>query len=239
MGAASGDKPLTPAATNAVAGVDRAEFRQALDKGGACAQGRDFACAEAALATAQKLALTHQERRELIAKWQLLDGEKRQVELASVRKEAERVAQPPAVANANTAGASGSAARATIAAPANTAVVEAPRKKAVSCLDALQGTWSHDVGGEWTFSGSTGTLVLRSTNQGGTARQTTVMEISSCDGGTLRYRLVRAAMESAYGSYDKTEDNDQPPTVNWSKVYNQAYSLSGDSLRLGNYTYER
>lgn len=223
-GAAAGDKPPAPVVA---ASPDRSGFRNALDKGAACAQARDFACAEAALATAQQQALTHQERRELIAKWQLVDGEKKSAELERSRpKPVVAQAPPPAAARPAQP-------------PQAQAAVAPPARKPVGCLDLLQGSWSHDTGGTWTFSGSQATLVMRSTNQGGSARQTTVLAVSSCEGGTLRYRIVRAALESAGYNYDKTEDNDNPPTVNWAKVYTQAYSLSGNSLQLGNFTYSR
>ncbi|MFG6412321.1 MORN repeat-containing protein [Roseateles sp. DC23W] len=236
-GQSAGGTPPVPARAQA---ADSAAFRQALARGTACAKARDFGCAEDALATAQQQALTAQQRRELVAGWQQVDGEKNAAEIERSRPKPPVVAQTTAVP-AQPPAAVAVAPQAAGAAPTpNTAPAQpTPPAKVASCLDELQGTWSHDTGGSWTFDGARATLVQRSVNQGGSARQTTVLAISSCDGGTLRYRIVRATLQSDGYNYDKTEANDRPPTINWAKVYTQPYSLSGSGLKLGNFTYGR
>lgn len=105
----------------------------------------------------------------------------------------------------------------------------------------LQGTWRHPVAGTWTFQGNRASSMINSTNYGAAARQITELSISSCANGTLTYKIVRAALINTVDpsmAYDKTPAN-SPNRGNWSQIHNQAYSISGNSLKFGNYTYSR
>ena len=96
---------------------------------------------------------------------------------------------------------------------------------------ALQGTWSNPVGGTWSFGQGSGKLVLNSSNFGSRAQQITELDIVSCDGGNLTFIVTRAKMvntDDPEYAYDKA-----PPK----KESSTPYSLSGDELKIGNFTY--
>ncbi|HCC53363.1 MAG TPA: hypothetical protein DEQ20_00290 [Desulfobulbaceae bacterium] len=110
-----------------------------------------------------------------------------------------------------------------------------------ACFSQLSGSWKHPVGGTWSFNGSNARLVLNSTNYGSAAQQITELAISSCDNNTMTYKIVRAALINTVDpsmAYDKTPAN-APSTPQWSKTHQQAYAISGGSLKFGNYTYGR
>ncbi len=111
-----------------------------------------------------------------------------------------------------------------------------------SCFDKLAGEWS-DGQGTWTFSGHDVKLVLNSTNYGPDAQQITELELSSCDGHRLHYKITRAALRNTVDpdfAYDKNPRNAPEEAARWNKVYEQPYAIiGGDSLNLGTSTYTR
>ena len=111
---------------------------------------------------------------------------------------------------------------------------------AQSCQQTLKGSWTHQVGGTWEFDGGNkAKIVLNSTNFGPRALQITELQLSGCTDTSLSYKIVRAALINTVDAdmaYDKTPQNSEGP---WDKSFNQPYSLSGNSLKLGNYSYER
>lgn len=158
---------------------------------------------------------------------------------AQARVAAEREAQLRAMADARLR-LDGDARRRAIA-ESDLARSRAAQGGGSGCLGRLAGTWSHAVGGTWTFSGNQATLVLNSTNYGPRAQQITVLALSSCDNDTMTYKIVRAALINTVDpsfAYDKTPAN-APNAPNWSKVNSQGYSISGNGLRFGNYTYAK
>jgi multidrug efflux pump subunit AcrA (membrane-fusion protein) len=109
------------------------------------------------------------------------------------------------------------------------------------CLGKLAGSWSHAVGGTWTFSGNQGTQLVESGNYGARAQQITVMSLSSCENDTMTYKVVRLALvntDDPAQAYDKTPAN-APALSSWAKVNTQRYAISGAGLRFGNYTYAK
>jgi len=107
------------------------------------------------------------------------------------------------------------------------------------CLNRLSGAWEHPVGGTWEFEGNKARMVLNSTNYGSAAKQITELSLFTCDGNTMKYKIVRAALINTVDpsmAYDKTPAN-TPNLQNWSKTHTQAYSISGNALKFGNYTY--
>lgn len=115
----------------------------------------------------------------------------------------------------------------------------------LTCFNNLLGTWYHSVGGTWTFSVTGGVnkakLELNSLNYGPAAKQITELSVSACTSTSLTYTITRAALINTIDpsfAYEKTPAN-APGEVDWSKVYNQPYSLSGSGLQFGNYTYAK
>jgi hypothetical protein len=110
-----------------------------------------------------------------------------------------------------------------------------------SCLGRLSGTWTHPVGGTWTFAGNQGTRVAESAKFGAKARQITTMIVSGCESDTMTYRIVRFALvntDDPGQAYDRTEAS--APTLSfWRKANTVRYAVSGAGLRIGNYTYEK
>ncbi len=109
------------------------------------------------------------------------------------------------------------------------------------CVAKLAGTWVHATGGTWTFSGKQGTLVVNSSSYGPKAQQITVLSLSSCDGDSLTYKIVRTALVNtadASFQYDRTPAS-APTLPNWVKVYTQPYAISVNGLKFGNYTYAK
>lgn len=107
---------------------------------------------------------------------------------------------------------------------------------------SLSGKWTHSVGGTWTFSENQATLVTNSLNYGAAAQQITVLNLSSCNNGTMTYKIGRAALINTVDpryAYDKTPANAPQEAAKWSQVHNQAYSISGNGLKFGNYTYTK
>jgi hypothetical protein len=109
------------------------------------------------------------------------------------------------------------------------------------CFGRLSGTWSHPVGGTWTFAGNQGTRVVESNEYGSRARQITVINVSSCVNDTMTYKVVRLALmnpDDPGKAYDRTEAN-SPDLSIWAKANAQHFSISGSGLRLGGYTYAK
>ncbi|MBF0328860.1 MAG: ankyrin repeat domain-containing protein [Nitrospirae bacterium] len=107
------------------------------------------------------------------------------------------------------------------------------------CLNRLSGAWEHPVGGRWEFQDNKARMVLNARNYGSAAKQITEMAIFACEGSTMKYKLVRAALINTVDpsmAYDKTPAN-TPNLPKWSKTHTQAYSISGNALKFGNYTY--
>jgi pSer/pThr/pTyr-binding forkhead associated (FHA) protein len=112
---------------------------------------------------------------------------------------------------------------------------------ALPCLGKLSGTWSHPVGGTWTFAGNQGTRVVESSSHGPKARQTTVINVYSCGKDTVTYKVVRLALagtDDPGHAYDRTAAN-TPNLSIWAKVDTQRYAISNAGLRFGNYTYAK
>lgn len=116
------------------------------------------------------------------------------------------------------------------------------KESASSCLTELSGTWRHPTGGAWTFDGGNrSTIVLDSINYGSAAQQITELSLISCGGGSMSYKIVRAALINTVDpsmAYDKTPAN-APTAPNWSKTYNQPYSIVGNTLKVGNFNYTK
>ena len=109
------------------------------------------------------------------------------------------------------------------------------------CLGRLTGTWSHPIGGTWTFAGNQGTRVAETSKYGSKARQITGMSVSSCGNDTMTYKFVRLALvdtDEPGQAYDRTEAN-TPNLSIWAKVSTLRYSISSAGLRIGNYTYAK
>jgi hypothetical protein len=108
------------------------------------------------------------------------------------------------------------------------------------CFSKLSGMWAGTVEGArvtWTFTGHTGKLVEDSSNYGPRAQQISEMNISSCENNTLKYKFTRAALVNTVDpswAYDKTEATNIPATINWQKVYEQSYQISGQTLTSAN-----
>jgi len=157
-------------------------------------------------------------------------------------------APPPAPAPAQSAQVPGAAQPAQAAKAAQEAqaakeiqAAGATQVAASPCLGKLAGSWSHTVGGTWTFSGNQGTQVVESGNYGARAQQITVMSVSSCENDTMTYKVVRLALvntDDPAQAYDKTPAN-TPALSSWAKVNTQRYAISGAGLRFGNYTYAK
>ena len=112
---------------------------------------------------------------------------------------------------------------------------------ALPCLGKLAGTWSHPVGGTWTFAGNQGTRVVESGSHGPKARQITVINMYSCGKDTVTYKVVRLALvnpDDPGHAYDRTAAN-TPNLSIWAKLDNQRYAISNAGLRLGSYTYAK
>jgi hypothetical protein len=109
------------------------------------------------------------------------------------------------------------------------------------CMSDVSGKWEHPIGGTWTISGSTMTLELNSENYGPRAKQITVLKLSSCEGGMMTYRIIRAALINTIDptfAYEKTRES-TPDAFDWSKEYKQPFELSRQTLKYGNYTYTK
>ncbi len=120
-------------------------------------------------------------------------------------------------------------------------VAQSAHSVASHCLGRLSGTWSHPVGGTWTFAGNQGTRVAATSKHGSKARQITVMNVSSCANVTMTYKFVRLALldtDEPGQAYDRTEAN-TPNLSIWAKASTLRYSISGAGLRIGNYTYAK
>lgn len=162
----------------------------------------------------------------------LLSAESRAMAEAEARARAEAEARAKAKAKAEA-----EAARALEAEQ----VAQSAHNAAAPCFGRLSGTWSHPVGGTWTFADNQITRVVESSNHGPRARQITVMNVSSCENGTMSYRIVRLALvdtDNPSQAYDKTEVNSPTLSV-WAKVNSQRYAISSAGLRFGKYTYAR
>ena len=141
------------------------------------------------------------------------------------------------------------AAQPTLAAPAPqaapsaqaTQAAQAAQVAAMPCLGKIAGTWVHAVGGTWTFAGAQGTQVVESSNYGARAQQIMVVNVSSCENDTMLYKVVRMAMvntDDPAQAYDRTPAN-APTLSTWSRVVNQRYTITGNGMRLGNYTFAK
>lgn len=109
------------------------------------------------------------------------------------------------------------------------------------CLGKIAGTWVHAVGGTWTFAGAQGTQVVESSNYGARAQQIMVVNVSSCENDTMLYKVVRMAMvntDDPAQAYDRTPAN-APTLSTWSRVVTQRYTITGNGMRLGNYTFAK
>lgn len=152
---------------------------------------------------------------------------------ARVRAEAEAKARAKARAEALEA-------QAAQAERAEQALQPAPAPSA-ACVATLAGTWTHPVGGTWTFAGDQGTLVAKAALYGARAQQTTVIRLSACDNGLMTYRIVRLALEhpdDAGLAYDRTPA-DTPALPVWTKTNTQRYAISDAGLRIANRTYTK
>lgn len=211
------------AATAAAKGGDRAEAIRLLDQTVASLSQMRASIAADRKATQAEL----EKRRET-----LLAAETRAIAEAEARVRAEAEARAKAKARAE--------AEAALTVETDQAAQSA-QIPASPCLGRLAGVWSHPAGGTWTFKGNQGTRVVESRDHGPKARQITVMNVYSCEKGTITYKYVRFALtnpDDAGLAYDKTEAN-APNLAIWAKVNTQRYSISGDGLRLGNYTYAK
>ena len=120
-------------------------------------------------------------------------------------------------------------------------VAQSAHSVASPCLGRLSGTWSHQVGGTWTFAGNQGTRVAETRKYGSKARQITVINVSSCANDTMTYKFVRLALvdtDDPGQAYDRTEAN-TPNLSIWAKANTLRYSFSSAGLRIGNYTYAK
>lgn len=120
-------------------------------------------------------------------------------------------------------------------------VAQSAHSLASPCLGRLSGTWSHPIGGTWTFAGNQSTRVAESKKYGAKARQITAMNVSSCGNDSMTYRFVRLALvdtDDPGQAYDKTAA-DTPNLSTWAKVSTLRYAISSAGLRIGNYTYAR
>ena len=162
----------------------------------------------------------------------LLSAETRAIAEAEARAKAEAEARARAKAKADA-----EAARALEAEQA----AQSAHSVASVCLGSLSGTWSHPVGGTWTFAGNQGTRVAAAAKFGSKARQITVMNLTSCASDTLAYKFVRLALvdtDDPAQAYDRTEAN-TPDLSIWTKPNALRYSVSPAGLRIGNYTYSK
>ena len=110
-----------------------------------------------------------------------------------------------------------------------------------TCFGRLSGTWSHPIGGTWTFAGNQGTRVAETSKHGSKARQITAMNVSSCGSDTMTYKFARLALvdtDEPGQAYDRTEAN-TPNLSIWAMVSTLRYSISSAGLRIGNYTYAK
>ena len=143
-----------------------------------------------------------------------------------------RAAEAAKVAEASKAAETAKAAEAAKAAQA-ALVASSP------CFGNLAGAWTHSVGGTWTFAGNQATQVVNSGNYGSRAQQIQVVSVSSCENGSMTYKVVRLALANTDDpgqAYDKTPAN-APALSTWAKVNTQPYSISANGLKFGNYTY--
>lgn len=111
------------------------------------------------------------------------------------------------------------------------------------CFATLQGVWTNNiVGGTWTFTAPNhAKVVLDALNYGSAAQQITEMDLTSCTSTSMSYKLTRAALVNTVDpsyAYDKSART-APSAYDWNKLYTQAYTVSGNSLNLGNYTYTK
>ena len=162
----------------------------------------------------------------------LLSAESRAMAEAEARARAEAEAKAKAKARAEAEAAQALEAE---------QVTQSAHIAASPCLGRLSGTWSHPVGGTWTFAEDQVTRVVASSNYGSSARQITVMNVSSCENDTMIYKIVRLALvdtDNPGQAYDKTEVN-SPRLSIWAKVNTQRYAISSAGLRFGKYTYAK
>jgi hypothetical protein len=211
------------AAAAAAKGGDRAEAVRLLEAAVASIAQMRASIAEDRRATQTEL----DKRREGI-----LAAESRAMTEAEARARAETEAKAKAKAKAEA-----DATRALELDP----VTQSPDVAGSSCLGRLSGTWSHPVGGTWTFAGNQGTRVAESAKFGAKARQITTMMVSACESDVVTYRIVRFALvntDDPGQAYDRTEAS-APTLPFWRKVNTVRYAISGAGLRIGNFTYEK
>ena len=161
----------------------------------------------------------------------LLTAETRAIAEAEARARAEAEAKAKAQARAQEASHTPEAEQA----------AQSAQVAALPCLGKLAGTWSHPVGGTWTFAGNQGTRVVESGNHGPKARQITVINMYSCAKDTVTYKVVRLALvnpDDPGHAYDRTAAN-TPNLSIWAKLDTQRYAISNAGLRFGSYTYAR
>lgn len=109
------------------------------------------------------------------------------------------------------------------------------------CFADLSGSWQHPVGGTWSFNSGKAKIIVNSENYGPSAKQITELKVNSCDNDQLTYNITRAALENAIDpsfTYDKNRES-TPDAFDWSKDYLQPYDISGQSIKIGNYTYTK
>ncbi|MBI3372011.1 MAG: FHA domain-containing protein [Betaproteobacteria bacterium] len=162
----------------------------------------------------------------------LLSAESRAMAEAEARARAEAEAKAKAKARAEAEAAQALEAE---------QVAQSAHNAAAPCLGRLSGTWSHPLGGTLSFANNHVTRDVESRNYGASARQITVMNVSSCENETMTYKIVRLALidtDNPGQAYDKTEANSPKLSV-WAKVNTQRYAISDAGLRFGKYTYAR
>ena len=207
------------AATAAAKGGDRAEATRLLEETVASLTQMRLKIAEDRKTTQAEL----EKRRE-----DLLTAESRAMAEAEARAKAEAETKAKAKTAAAQALESEQAAR-------------SAHSVASPCLGRLTGTWSHPIGGTWTFAGNQGTRVAETSKYGSKARQITGMSVSSCGNDTMTYKFVRLALvdtDEPGQAYDRTEVN-TPNLSIWAKASTLRYSISSAGLRIGNYTYAK
>ena len=109
------------------------------------------------------------------------------------------------------------------------------------CFSEISGSWQHPIGGTWVFSSGKAKIIVNSENYGPLAKQITELKVNACDNDKLSYKITRAALENAVDpsfTYDKNRES-TPDAFDWSKDYVQPYSISGRSIKIGNYTYTK